>query len=78
MTRPVPIGPLDVEPVASGAYPTSEQQASQLQHVLRGVDLGTYDERIIAWAVRTLDDGTLRTLMSWIERARLAGAEETR
>lgn len=70
--RPVPTGPLDSEPFGSGSYPSPEHQATQIRHALRGVALGAYDERIAAWAVRTLDDSTLRTLLSWIERARAA------
>lgn len=43
-----------------------------LRDALRGVELGAQDERIIAWMVRQLDDSTLRTVVSLIERARLA------
>jgi hypothetical protein len=40
------------------------------------VDLGRYDERMIAWTLRRFDNSTLRVLVSWIERARTAGMVE--
>lgn len=46
--------------------------ADEIRHALRGVELDAHDERIAAWALRMLDDATLRTLLSWIERARAA------
>jgi hypothetical protein len=43
-----------------------------LRVALRGVELGSQDERIVGWMVRHFDDPTLRTVVSLIERARLA------
>jgi hypothetical protein len=40
------------------------------------VDLGRYDERMIAWTLKQFDNSTLRVLVSWIERARTAGMVE--
>jgi hypothetical protein len=37
------------------------------------VELGTYDQRIIDWAVKRFDNSTLRVFVSWMERARQAG-----
>jgi hypothetical protein len=41
--------------------------------VLEGVELGAYDERMIAWLVGW-DDPTCRTIASLMWRCRLAGA----
>lgn len=76
--RSVPTEALFIEPAHPGTYPSEEQRSAELDHALRGVATGSYDDRIAAWAVRTLDDSTLRTLMSWLERVRLAGAKGVR
>ncbi|MGC9668049.1 hypothetical protein ACNTMW_16020 [Planosporangium sp. 12N6] len=47
-----PITALETEPV--GPYTDPEQREEALRDALRGVDLGTYDERMIRW---TLDAG---------------------
>jgi hypothetical protein len=65
-----PLLPLDHPP--PGGYVLPEVREAALRHALRGVELGEYDERFLTgWAAR-LDDTTVRTLVSWTERARLA------
>jgi hypothetical protein len=36
------------------------------------MDLSDNDERLVAWAARTLDEPTVTTLVSWLERVRTA------
>jgi len=71
VTDYAPAGPLDREP--RGGYAEPEVREAALHAALRGVELGAYDERIVAWMVRLFDDSTMRTLVSLIERARQAG-----
>jgi hypothetical protein len=66
-----PVAPLDTEPL--GPYTDPEQREEALRDALRGVDLGTYDEKMIAWVLKRFDNSTLRVLVSWMERARTAG-----
>jgi hypothetical protein len=66
-----PIERLDAAPI--GPYVPPDQREEALSDALRGVDLGANDELIVGWLVRHLDNTTLRTLVSLIERARGAG-----
>ncbi|NJC66518.1 hypothetical protein HC028_18695 [Planosporangium flavigriseum] len=66
-----PIAPLETEPL--GSYTESEQREEALRDALRGVELGTYDQRMIDWAVKRFDNSALRVLVSWLERTRNAG-----
>ncbi len=66
------VGPIETVPSPLAAFPTASRREAELRTALRGVVLGTYDERLITWAARTLDDPTLQTLTSWLERARHA------
>lgn len=69
-----PIKPLDSEPIgAQYRRVTREQREEALRDALRGIELGSYDERIVAWMLRMFDDGTLRTIVSLLERTRAAG-----
>ncbi|HZN71394.1 MAG TPA: hypothetical protein VFC00_06885 [Micromonosporaceae bacterium] len=68
----VVVSPLESEP--PGGYVVPPLREAALREALRGVTLGAYDERIIAWMVWFLDDSTMRTVVSLIERARLAEA----
>jgi hypothetical protein len=67
----VAIEPLHEMP--TGDYVDHGHREEALSDVLRGVELGAYDEQIKGWLVRHLDDPTMRTLVSLIERARDAG-----
>ncbi len=69
----VPVGPLDREP--GGGYVRPKAREAALRAALRGVELGAYDERIVAWMVWLFDDSTMRTVVSLIERARHAEEE---
>jgi hypothetical protein len=62
---------LDAEP--TGRYVAPADREAALRDALRDVDLGAHDEKIIKWAVSFMDDSTMKTLVSLIERARLAG-----
>jgi hypothetical protein len=69
-----PVAPLETEPI--GAYTDPELRKEALQDALRGIDLGTYDQRMIDWTVGRFDNSSLRVLVSWIERARRAGMDD--
>lgn len=69
-----PVEPLHREP--EGAYVHPEVREAALRAALRGVELGAYDERIVAWMVRLFDDSTMRTIVSLIERARRVESTE--
>jgi type II secretory pathway component PulM len=66
-----PIAPLETEPLDS--YTEPEQREEALRDALRGVELGTYDQRMIDWCVKRFDNSALRVLVSWLERVRQAG-----
>jgi hypothetical protein len=66
-----PVAPLETEPI--GPYTDPEQREEALRDALRGVELGTYDERMLAWTLKQFDNSTLRVFVSWMERARTAG-----
>jgi hypothetical protein len=68
------VAPLETEPL--GPYTDPEQREEALRDALRGVDLGTYDERMLMRTLKRFDNSTLRVLVSWIERARTAGMVE--
>jgi hypothetical protein len=63
-----PPGPIERDP--GGLRPDERRLA--IEHALRGVQLGAWDQAIIAWLL-DLDDSTIRTVVSLIERARTAG-----
>jgi hypothetical protein len=69
-----PTTPLHTAP--GGTYVTPGQRADALSDALRGVELGAYDEQIAAWMVRVLDDPTVRTIVSLLERVRAQGMLE--
>jgi hypothetical protein len=72
MTGPepyVPAGPVETDPVAF----RPDDRRPAIEHVLRGVQLGTWDRGIVTWLL-TWDDSTIRTVCSLIERARQAQA----
>lgn len=67
-----------VEPLhhaPSGPYVDRGRREEALADALRGVELGAYDEQIVAWMSSMLDDPTLRTIVSLLERVRIAGVE---
>lgn len=71
----IPTGPIDAEPL--DYRPRGEQEAI-LRSILdaAGVELGAYDERIVAWFVQFADWGTFAVIASWIARAAAGTASE--
>lgn len=65
----VPGGPVEVAPV--GFVPAAEQERI-LAEVLAGVELGAWDQRMVAW-LAGWDAATVLTIASWITRARGMG-----
>ncbi|MGB6162062.1 MAG: hypothetical protein WBF75_05750 [Pseudonocardiaceae bacterium] len=65
----VPNGPVQVAPL--GFVPAVEQ-ARILAEVLAGVELGAWDQRMVAW-LAGWDAATVLTIASWIVRAREMG-----
>lgn len=66
----IPAGPLQDAP--SGGYRELAIRLDAFEDVLAGVDIGTYDEKIVVW-LAGLDDTTCRTVASLLWRCRLAG-----
>jgi hypothetical protein len=67
----VAIEPLHEMP--AGPWVPYNDRADALADALRDVELGGYDQLIMGWLVRHLDNPTMRTLVSLIERVRGAG-----
>ena len=65
----VPNEPVQVAP--PGFVPAAEQQRI-LAEVLAGVELGAWDQRMVAW-LAGWDAATVLTVASWIVRARERG-----
>ena len=63
----VPTGPIHTEPLD---YRPSREQEAILRDLLAaaGVELGAYDERIVAW-LAGWDWATFAVIASWIQRA---------
>jgi hypothetical protein len=66
-----PVAPLETEPLSSYTEPGQREEA--LRDPLRGIELGTYDQRMIDRVVKRFDNSTLRVFVSWMERVRRAG-----
>jgi len=49
-----------------------DEQTAALRAPLAGLDLGTYDERILTWIVETCDTPTVAVIASLLYRARAA------
>lgn len=64
----VPRGPINETPWGLNLDDT----AAALREPLAGIELGTYDERILNWAVDILDQPTIATIASLLHRARAA------
>jgi hypothetical protein len=65
----VPAGPLESDP---GGFLPGEERSAILAGVLDGVEMGSWDLRIVGW-LSGLDTSTALTIASWIARARDAG-----
>ena len=69
MSATVPAGPLEADP---GGFLPGEERSAILAGVLDGVEMGSWDLRIVGW-LSGLDTSTALTIASWIARARDAG-----
>jgi hypothetical protein len=80
----IPTGPIDRPPygvIPSNVHALIEARTTPaavrrelLTHALRGVELGDWDLMILNWLTSAQDNSTVVTIISWLERARLAGA----
>lgn len=62
--------PYDEQP---RGHATPEEREAALTHALRGVELGDYDGRIVAWMLAILDTPTLAVIVGLLSRVRGAG-----
>ena len=69
MSAGVPAGPLELAP---GGFLPGEERSAVLAGVLDGVELGSWDLRVVGW-LSGLDTSTALTIASWIVRSRAAG-----
>lgn len=71
----IPTGPIDHEPTAAYDDDGRFKDATAREVILRdalaqaGVELGVYDDRIVAWFAQFADWSTFATMTSWISRA---------
>ena len=68
-----PPGPYGSPP--AGQYVPQQQRREAVLDALRGAPLGDHDMQVTHWVV-SWDDSTVRTIVSWLERVRVAGAAE--
>ena len=69
MSAGVPAGPLESDP---GGFVPGEERSAILAGVLDGVELGSWDRRVVGW-LSGLDTSTALTVASLIARARETG-----
>ena len=69
MSAAVPAGPLESDP---GGFLPGEERSAVLAGVLDGVEMGSWDRRVVGWLCG-LDTSTALTIASLIARAREAG-----
>ncbi len=69
MSAAVPAGPLESAP---GGFLPGKERSSILAGVLEGVEMGSWDRRVVGW-LSGLDTSTALTIASWIARSRAAG-----
>jgi hypothetical protein len=60
-------------PYTGDVYITREERQAALRDALRGIDLGEYDTHMMEW-LAGWDIEQVAVVVSWIERARKAGA----
>lgn len=69
------LGPLDREPRSTPPCPSRDDREAWIREALAGVELGAYDERMIAWLAGS-DVATVGTVVSWLHRVRQAGRDD--
>lgn len=62
--------PYDDKPVG---YASPEEREQALTGALKGVELGDYDGRIVAWMLAMFDTPTLAVVVGLLRRTRAAG-----
>lgn len=71
----IPAGPLNEAPWGAIRYdrpePVADARRAAVRAALDGVELGAYDERMVAWLAEW-DVPTVATFCSWLHRARAA------
>lgn len=73
---PIPTGPVDNPPVIF--RPAADNEAALLAALdLAGVDLGTYDRRLVTW-LASWEWATVAPIAGWITRANQPAEETTR
>jgi len=74
-TGPIDKPPYDVIPAMLGEVGGADAiRRDLLGHALRGVEIGDWDRLIAEWIATACDNSTAVTVISWLERARIAGA----
>jgi hypothetical protein len=63
-------GPYEHQPAETFIAPA--RRTALLAAALRGVELGTWDERILAWLAHWCDTPTFLAILGLVERARTA------
>lgn len=66
----LPTGPIDSDPIDYYRHLDFADLRALLDEALAGVELGTYDRRIVEWAKQMWDQPTMVTIASLIQRAR--------
>ena len=72
-SAPADHGPYEHQPPETFIAPA--RRTAMLAQALRGVELGTWDQRILAWLTRWCDTPTFLAILGLVERARQAGPQ---
>ncbi len=70
---PLTHGPYEHQPPETFIAPA--RRTAMLAQALRGVELGTWDQRILAWLAHWSDTPTFLAILGLVERARHAGQQ---
>jgi len=71
VTSPADHGPYEHQPAETFIAPA--RRTAMLTQALQGVELGTWDERILAWLAHWCDTPTFLAILGLVERAHHAG-----
>jgi hypothetical protein len=73
---PLTHGPYEHQPAETFIAP--HRRTAMMRAALAGVELGTWDERILAWLAHWCDTPTFLVVLGLVERARHAGPNPPR